>query len=161
MSVRLRSFRPPPGAGPGGEPEADSVEVVLEQGLRLAESSPVHLAFRGTAAADSVRCEWRGVARTAAQREASIRYWLGLDDTIVLPDADAIERLFIAIIERAEPSYPESARASFRALARGGVTDQYRVPRLLRRLHSQRVHPRGRANEAHRCLRSPRRNQVL
>ncbi len=118
-------FASVPGGVASSEPEADSVEAVLEHGRRLAESSPVHLAFWGTAAADSVRCEWRGVARTAAQREASIRYWLGLGDTVTLPDAAAIERLFIAILERAEPTYPESARASFRALARGGVTDQY------------------------------------
>ncbi len=37
------------GAASGGEVEADSIEEVLEKGLRLAEASPVHIAFRGTA----------------------------------------------------------------------------------------------------------------
>ena len=77
-------FTPTPGVA-FSSPEAPSVEEVLEQGLRLAGSSPVHLAFRGTATASSVRCEWRGVARTAAQREATIRSWLGLDEALPLP----------------------------------------------------------------------------
>ena len=58
---------------------AATVEEVLEHGLRLAGASPVHLAIRGTAAANSTRCDWRGIARTAGQREDAIRFWLGLD----------------------------------------------------------------------------------
>ncbi len=53
-----------------------SVEDVLERGLHLAGASPVHQAFRGTASVGSARCEWRGVARTLAQREAVIRFRL-------------------------------------------------------------------------------------
>ena len=53
-----------------------SVEDVLERGLRLAGASPVHQAFRGTASVGSVRCGWRGVARTLEQREAAIRFRL-------------------------------------------------------------------------------------
>ena len=59
--------RPLLGAAPAavlhrvGEVDASSVEDVLEQGLRLAGASPVHIAFRGTANAGSVRCEWRGM----------------------------------------------------------------------------------------------------
>ena len=52
------------------------VEDVLEQGLHLAGASPLHQAFRGTASVGSVRCEWRGVARTLAQRESAIRFRL-------------------------------------------------------------------------------------
>ena len=55
-----------------------TVEEVLEKGLRLAEASPVHLAARGTGVSNSTRCDWRGIARTLAQREAAIRFWLGL-----------------------------------------------------------------------------------
>ena len=58
---------------------AATVEEVIEKGLRLAGASPVHLAIRGTAAANSTRCDWRGIARTAGQREDAIRFWLGLD----------------------------------------------------------------------------------
>ena len=66
--------------------EASSVEEVLEQGLRSAGASPVHIALRGTASADSVRCGWRGIARTAEQRADAIRYWLGLDVDEAVPD---------------------------------------------------------------------------
>ena len=44
--------------------DTGTVEELLESGLALAGASPVHLAVRGTAEPDSVRCEWRGVART-------------------------------------------------------------------------------------------------
>ena len=117
-------FTPTPGVA-FSDPEAPSVEQLLEQGLRLGGASPVQLAFRGTATASSVRCEWRGVARTAAQREATIRSWLGLDEALPLPGPEDIESLFLTILDAVEPAYPESARASFRALARGGVTDDF------------------------------------
>ena len=58
----------------GGVP---TVEELLEKGLYLAEASPAHLAIRGTASGDTVRCAWRGIARTTVQRE----------------DADAQDRL--------------------------------------------------------------------
>ena len=58
------------GAAQQANTDADSVEEVLEKGLALAEASPVHLAFRGSGAAGSVRCEWRGIARTPEQRDA-------------------------------------------------------------------------------------------
>ena len=60
------------GAAQQANTDADSVEEVLEKGLALAEASPVHLAFRGSGGAGSVRCGWRGIARTAGQREAEI-----------------------------------------------------------------------------------------
>ncbi len=118
-------FTPVPAGVSMSSPEKASVEDVLEQGLRLTESSPVHLAFRGTAASASVRCEWRGIARTAAQREATIRSWLGLDESLPLPAPASIERLFLAILNAADLVDPESARASFRALARGGVNHDF------------------------------------
>lgn len=52
-----------------GPVETASVEDVLDKGLRLAEASPTHLAFRGTAQDGSLRCGWRGIARTPIQRE--------------------------------------------------------------------------------------------
>ena len=50
-----------------------SVEDVLEKGLKLSGASPVHLAFRGTAQSDTVRCEWRGVARALDQPDRKDR----------------------------------------------------------------------------------------
>ena len=73
---------------------ANTVEEVLEKGLRLAGASPVHVALRGTAIADSVRCDWRGIARTSEQREDAIRFWLGLDEDDEIPDATYLEALF-------------------------------------------------------------------
>ncbi len=72
---------------------AATVEEVLERGLRLAGASPVHLAFRGTAVANSARCDWRGIARTAGQRADAIRYWLELDADDELPNAAYLEGL--------------------------------------------------------------------
>ena len=88
------------GAASGGDVDAASVQEVLEQGLRLAGASPVHIAFRGTAAEDSVRCEWRGIARTPAQREEAIRFWLDLDEDDPLPSAAETERRFMAELDQ-------------------------------------------------------------
>ena len=107
------------------EEEPPSVENVLEKGLRLAGASPVHLAFRGTGQEDSVRCDLRGVARTPAQREAAIRFWLDLDDDEALPSAPEVERRFMAELDLISVAYPEAARANLRTLARGGVTTDY------------------------------------
>ena len=55
------------GGGAAADPvEPPSLEEVLEQGLALAEASPVQMAVRGSTEDGSVRCEWRGVARTPA-----------------------------------------------------------------------------------------------
>lgn len=75
--------------------DTGTVEELLESELALASASPVHLAVRGTAEPDSVRCEWRGVARTPEQREEAIRFWLDLDDSEGLPSAQEVERLFM------------------------------------------------------------------
>ena len=107
------------------EGTASTVEEVLEKGLRLEEASPVHIAFRGAARQDSVRCDLRGVARTPDQREAAIRFWLDLDDDEALPSSSEVERLFMEELDKVSPAYPESARANFRTLARGGSSTDY------------------------------------
>ena len=66
---------------------APTVEELLEQGLHLAGASPAHLAIRGTAASNSIRCDWCGIARTASQREDAIRFWLRLDEDDTIPSA--------------------------------------------------------------------------
>ena len=105
------------------EEDISPVEDVLEKGLYEAGASPVHVAFRGTASGDSVRCEWRGVARTLEQREQAIRFWLELSDSDVLPSPDEAERRFVAEVGGA--ALPETAKSGFRIMARGGLsTDQ-------------------------------------
>ena len=104
---------------------ASSVEEVLEQGLRSAGASPVHIALRGTASADSVRCGWRGIARTADQRVNAIRYWLSLEVDEVVPDPLYVEVLFTATLEVVAPLYLETAKSNFLAIARGGLSEEY------------------------------------
>ena len=108
-----------------GHGEASSVEGVLEKGLHLMEASPVHVAVRGTAQADSVRCDWHGVARTAQQREEAIRFWLGKDDDEPLPSATEVEAEFMAYINRMDPRYQDSVAASFLPVARGGLSTEH------------------------------------
>ena len=102
-----------------------TMEDVLEKGLRLAEASPVQIALRGTAAADSVRCDWRGVARTPEQRADAIRFWIGLDADADVPDASYLETLFAVTLDVLDPDYRETAKANFLAIARGGLSNDY------------------------------------
>ena len=59
------------------------------------------------------------------QRERAIRFWLELDDTDPLPSAAEAERRFMDALEGANPAFPESAKANFMALARGGASTDY------------------------------------
>ena len=114
------------GGGAAADPvEPSSLEEVLEQGLALAEASPVQLAVRGRTNAGSVRCGWRGVARTPQQREDAIRFWLDLDATAALPSPAEVQRRFTAELDRLGPAYPETVRANFRAIAQGGLSTEY------------------------------------
>ena len=112
--LAARSIAPPAG-----------VEAVLEQGLHLARVSPVHLAIRGTPAASSVRCQWRGVARTVQQREDAVRYWLRLGSTDAIPDAASLESMFTLVLDTLAPDFRETAKANFLAIARGGESMEY------------------------------------
>ena len=113
------------GAGAIGHEETASVEEVLEKGLRSVGASPVHLALRGTGSESSVRCDWRSVARTPAQREEAIRFWLEMDDDDLLPGAAEVERRFMEELDRIGPEFPETAEANFRVLARGGISTEF------------------------------------
>ena len=114
----------PSGVALSGGPEA-TVEEVLEEGFLLAGASPVHVAFRGTATAGSVRCGWRGIARTSAQREGAIRLWLGLDADDDLPDVAFLEAMFTATFDVIDPEYRETAKANFLSIAKGGLSEEY------------------------------------
>ena len=102
-----------------------TVEDLLEQGLHLAGASPVHLAVRGTAGAATVRCAWRGIARTAAQREDAIRFWLQLGTGETIPERSHLEALFTATLDVVFPEYRETAKSNFLAIARGGLSEEY------------------------------------
>ena len=105
--------------------EAPTVEELLEHGLHLAGASPVHLAVRGTASADTVRCAWRGIARTPEQREDAIRFWLRLDADATIPSATYLEALFTATFDTLAPEFRETAKSNFLAIARGGLSEEY------------------------------------
>ena len=120
----LFSTRPHAAAGLAGE-EGPTVEEILEAGLDLAGASPVHIALRGTAQADSVRCAWRGIARAPSQREETIRYWLQLDDDDPIPDVFLLETVFTLTMEMLDPHFRETAESNLLAIARGGVSDEY------------------------------------
>ena len=103
-----------------------TVEDLLEQGLHAAGASPVHLAIRGTVGAATVRCAWRGIARTAEQREDTIRFWLQLGAADVIPARSHLEALFAATLDVVFTDYRETAKSNFLAIARGGLSEEYR-----------------------------------
>ena len=105
--------------------ETATVEELLEEGMFRAGASPVHLVIRGTPSADSVRCAWRGIARTAEQRADAIRFWLRLDATDPIPAAAYLETLFAAVLDTLNPDHRETAKANFLAIARGGESMDY------------------------------------
>ncbi len=121
-AVRAQRAR---GAATSSSGPAPTVEEVLAEGLALAGASPVQLAIRGTAGAESVRCAWRGVARTVAQRERAIRFWLRLGADDPLPAAEYLEVLFAVTLDTLDPDYRETAQANFRAIARGGLSTEH------------------------------------
>ena len=109
----------------GSQEGTSTVEEILESGLRLAGASPVHLVFRGTPVSDTVRCEWRGIARTMEQRKTAILYWLKLGEDEELPDRVLLEALFAVALDVVDPEYRETAKSNFMAIARGGLSDEY------------------------------------
>ena len=112
------------GSGAAGpEPvAASSVEDVLDRGLHLLGASPAHIIVRGTAGDASVRCAWRGVARTAGQREEAIRFWLGKDADAALPTPAQVEAEFMSYVRGASPRYRDFVAAMFVPIARGGLS---------------------------------------
>ena len=104
---------------------AATVEESLEMGLRQAGASPVHIAARATADANSVRCEWRGIARTTTQREEAIRFWLGLDEDDAIPDSSLLEAIFTVTLETIEPVFLATAKSNFMAIVEGGLSEEY------------------------------------
>ena len=117
-----RQSRGAASSAPHAEP---TVEELLAEGLHLAGASPVHLAVRGMAGADTVRCAWRGIGRTAEQREDAIRFWLQLGMDEAIPSAADLEILFTATFDVINPEYRETTKSNFLAIARGGLSEEY------------------------------------
>ena len=125
--VSLLALFDPPGSGTAYEPQpAASVEDVLQKGLLLSEASPVRIAVRGTADTGSVRCAWRGVARTPKQREKTVRFWLELGGTAQLPSPAEVERRFLRELDALGSPFPETAISNFQTIARGGLSGESR-----------------------------------
>ena len=120
-------FSPPGNRGAAQDAEfgANNVEDVLEHGLALANASPTHLAIRGTSQTGSTRCEWRGIARTTSQREEAIRFWLDLSDTDPLPSPQQTETQLTQELLEIQAAYPETVISNFRAIAHGGLSEDY------------------------------------
>ena len=101
-----------------------TVEDLLEKGLHLAGASPVHIVAEGSGQNSSLRCDWRGSARTASQREASLRFWLGKDDDDALPTASQAETEFMSYINQTAARNRPFVKAMFLPIARGGVSEE-------------------------------------
>ena len=105
--------------------ETANVEAVLERGLELAEASPAHIVIRGTANDGSVRCDWRGIARSVEQRDAAVRFWLKLSEDDAIPEASYLGTLFTVALDALEPEFRETAKSNFFTIARGGLSTEY------------------------------------
>ncbi len=110
----------PPGMSDYHHP-ASTVEAILEKGLREIEASPTHIVVRGTAQADSIRCDWRGVARTVDQRDPAVRFWLGIDETENLPSPGHLADRFMVYVNQISPRYRATWSSNASGLARGGL----------------------------------------
>ena len=100
----LSIFHPAAG-GAAFDYEIPTLEDVLNEGLHGLGASPTHIAFRGTTRSGTVRCGWRGVALTPEQREASLRFWLALDNSDPLPTPSAMESTFDTYLAELVPSH--------------------------------------------------------
>ena len=108
-------------AGPHSA-EAPSVEEILEKGRWGAGVTPTHIVVRGTPGRDSVRCAWRGAARTTQQREVEIRFWLGMDEAEPLPPPDEVLEQFMSYVRGMAPRHQPTWETNVTALSYGGLT---------------------------------------
>ena len=114
----------PEGVQLGQQRPSDPVEDVLKEGWLGAAFSPVHISLQGTAQEGSVRCDWRGYATTARQRELAIRFWLSKSDDDPLPSPVQAEAEFMSFINGALPRYRDYLAASYIPIARGGLSTE-------------------------------------
>ena len=119
------------GAASGRSKPESTVEEILENGLLpdVFAASPTHIAFRGVASLNSVRCDWQGSALTMQAREGAIRFWLGIDAEDPIPAPDEVVRQSMTLYaDQAAPAFREETLAIANALAYGGLnTEQLRM----------------------------------
>ena len=113
------------GAAFGLPPDAPSVEGVLEKGPRESGQTPVHIAIRGIAQSESVRCDWHSVVRTLDYRENEIRFWLAIDEDEALPAPSEVERRLMSHVNGMRADHRPEWTAWASALANGGVSSEY------------------------------------
>ena len=113
------------GAASGPYPDAPSVEGVLEKGPLESGQAPVHIAIRGIAQPESVRCDWHGIARTLGYRENEIRFWLAIDEDEALPSPTEVERRLMTHVNGMRADHRPEWTAWASALANGGVSSEY------------------------------------
>ena len=118
------TFNTTTSAGSRVEPPP-TLEETLEKGLSETGASPVQLALRGKPDPESVRCNWRGIARTLTQRQEAVRLWLNMDDSADLPHPEYLEALFKATSDAVQPEHAEILKSNLTALARGGLSEEY------------------------------------
>ena len=109
----------------GSQGPTPSLETVLQDGYKTAGASPIQLVIRATPIQGTTRCAWRGIARTTSQRAEAVRMWLDLGPDEELPTPQFIEVLFTGIMEAMQPENAEILKSNFRALARGGLSEEY------------------------------------
>ncbi len=100
-----------------------TVEDILEKGLHQPGASPVHIAFRGTARRDSIRCDWRGIVRTAQERERYLRFRLEIEEGEPLPPTAAFESMYSNPLDNPLQSMWDSIPD----VARGGLSTKYQL----------------------------------
>lgn len=112
----------------GSLPDAPSVEDVLAKGIRASGQSPTHIAIRGIAQPETIRCGWHNVVRTLGYREDEIRFWLAIDENTALPSPGEAERRLMEHVNRMRADHQPEWTAWASALAYGGVSsDQTRL----------------------------------
>ena len=77
--------------------------------------------IRGTPSKDSIRCAWRGVARTFQQREETIRLLLGIDESEPLPSPDELHEQFMVHVNQMASPFRATWETNATTLAYGGL----------------------------------------
>ncbi len=84
------------GAGPSAsdwDQEAETVEILLEEGTFFAGVDSTHIALRGTPVPGSIRCDWVGIAYSHGAREGMLRALSGIPEGTELPTPTPLSEL--------------------------------------------------------------------
>ncbi|MCY4558804.1 MAG: hypothetical protein OXF79_20980 [Chloroflexi bacterium] len=103
------------------------VETLMESGLHGFGASPAHIVVRGAPSFGSVRCEWHGLARTAAQRESALRLVLDLDDTDTIPSTEQARTTLTSYVALLAPEFRDAMQTNLDHIIDGGLLDESRI----------------------------------